>query len=363
MAADGAGEKRSRSSGAIAPGVRLRLDPEDEGMHELGPEEHFNESMYFNFFDPVERIGGWVRLGNRANQGYAERTVCLYLPDGEIAFDYARPAIADNARFAAGGMAFEVREPFRELAVSFEGEVIRLADGFVMADPKTAYATSPRAKATVDLTVEGVSPMLGGEAVAEDGGPLPETHGGDFARGHYEQHIVSTGSVRVGDREWRVRAPGLRDHSWGPRHWQSPWWYRWLTGNFGRDAGFVASVIARRDGSRTVGGVVFREGRYEQIHDVRLRTVWHEQNATQTALSLTLATDEGSYEVEGSVLSMVPLRNRRTDADGSPLTTRIAEGLTEWRCPALAEQPGGGMSEYLDQIIDGAPVGRAEEDR
>ena len=27
------------------------------------------------------------------------------------------------------------------------------------------------------------------------------------------------------------RAFGLRDHSWGPRFWQSPWWYRWLTGH------------------------------------------------------------------------------------------------------------------------------------
>ena len=31
------------------------LKPEDDGMHELGPEPNFNESMYFNFFDPAGR--------------------------------------------------------------------------------------------------------------------------------------------------------------------------------------------------------------------------------------------------------------------------------------------------------------------
>jgi hypothetical protein len=36
-----------------------------------------NESMYFNFFDRERGIGGFVRLGNRANEGRAEMTVTL----------------------------------------------------------------------------------------------------------------------------------------------------------------------------------------------------------------------------------------------------------------------------------------------
>ncbi len=44
-------------------------------MHELGPEPNFNESMYFNLYDPEEGVGGWFRCGNRANEGYAEMTV------------------------------------------------------------------------------------------------------------------------------------------------------------------------------------------------------------------------------------------------------------------------------------------------
>jgi len=48
------------------------------------------------------------------------------------------------------------------------------------------------------------------------------------------------------------------------------------------------------------------------------------------------------------------LRNRRTTPDGKELTTRITEGMTEYRCNG---QVGYGLSEYLDQIVDGRPTG------
>ena len=37
------------------------------------------------------------------------------------------------------------------------------------------------------------------------------------------------------------------------------------------------------------------------------------------------------------------------------LQTRITEGMTEYRCGDLV---GYGLSEYLDQIIDGQPNGK-----
>ncbi|MFZ4810183.1 MAG: DUF7065 domain-containing protein, partial [Ilumatobacteraceae bacterium] len=89
--------------------MAVRLDPSDEYMHELGPEPNFNESMYINCFDPEQQVGGWFRIGNRPNEGYAEMTVCLYLPpvdDGDrrsVAFMYKRPTIDNNDRFDAGG--------------------------------------------------------------------------------------------------------------------------------------------------------------------------------------------------------------------------------------------------------------------
>lgn len=355
------------SQGSIAPGVRLRLGPEDEGMHPLGPELNFNESMYINFFDAGSGLGGFFRLGNRANEGHAELTVCLYQPDGSVAFAFARPAITGNDAFDAGGLSFTVTEPFQSLTVRFAGEALHLHDPLDMADPKAAYADNPRVHVSAELHYRGCSPMLGGEPVAEEGVTALPAHDGDFAVGHYEQHVVASGHVTVGDHAYAVsEGVGLRDHSWGPRHWQSPWWYRWLTGNLGPHAGFVASVIARRDGSRVIGGVVFRDGDYEQITDVTLRTDWADApgvpgGVVQQTIVVDLVTTRQSYAVRGSVDVVVPLRHRRTDDQGAPLLTRITEGMTRWSCPALSPVLGSGLSEYLDQVIDGEPVGRREE--
>ena len=39
-------------------------------------------------------------------------TMCLFLPDGRVAFMFRRPKITSNDAFDAAGMRFEVIEPF-----------------------------------------------------------------------------------------------------------------------------------------------------------------------------------------------------------------------------------------------------------
>jgi hypothetical protein len=250
------------------------MEPSDEYMHTLEEASNFNESMYFNAYDPAERVGGFLRLGNRANEGYAELTTCIYLPDGRVAFTYHRPEISDNDAFDAGGTRFEVVEPFVSLRASYHGKICLLDEPLQMADPRKAFTENPWTDCAVELDYRGLSPMLGGEPVNDDGSPITENADQAFARGHYEQHVGARGVIRVGDEEWPVDGYGLRDHSWGPRYWQAPWWYRWLTGNFGEDGGFVISVITGRDGSQRVGGVVLEDGKYHFIERASIDTDW-----------------------------------------------------------------------------------------
>ena len=63
------------------------------------------------------------------------------------------------------------------------------------------------------------------------------------------------------------------------------------------------------------------------------------------------------YDPRRKERNLAPLRNRRTTPEGEELLTRISEGLTEWRCEGRV---GHGLSEYLDQIIDGKPVGHGD---
>jgi hypothetical protein len=81
---------------------------------------------------------------------------------------------------------------------------------------------------------------------------------------------------------------------------------------------------------------------------------WDERHQ-QTAMRCWARTELGEeYEVEGEVLSLIPLRNRRRTPDGQELYTRITEAMTRFRCRG---RTGIGMSEYLDQVVDGRPVG------
>ncbi len=333
--------------------MRLRLEPVDEYLHELGPEPTFNESMYFNVYDPTARLGAFFRVGNRANEGTGEMTCCVYLPDGRVGFMFKRPQVDDNSAFDSAGMRFEVIEPFEHLRVTYEGKLVMLDDPLAMTDPGAAFTENPHVPCTVELEYRRVSDMFGGEP--EEAHERP---GEEFAKGHYEQLVSATGTITVDGQSWTVAGFGLRDHSWGPRTWQAPWYYRWLTANFGDDFGFMLSRVARRQGPGTRGGFVWEGGQMHLCHDAEISTGWadpgrYHREVTGVLRSKGADGDPREWKVQGRVLNLIPLRNRR---DG--LVTRISEGLTEW---TLADgRVGYGLSEYLDQIIDDEPVGLDE---
>jgi len=334
-------------------GDRIVLEPSDEYCHAPDAAENYNESMYFNVFDPARKVGGWLRLGNRVNEGYAELSACLYLPDGRVGFMFQRPKIDNNDELCAGGMRVEVVEPFRRLRVTYDGSVLLLSDPLEMAHPSRAFKNNPLVDCKVALDYRGIAPMYGGRPVRSDGSDVAVDPEKSFAKAHYEQHVAATGSFDIGSEHWDLDGFGLRDKSWGPRYWQSISWYRWLPMNFGPDFGMMISVIGLEGGEPRRSGMVLRDGEYVTITDVRIESQW-DANWYQTRLRAWVETDEREYDVEGEVVSMIPLRNRRKRDDGTDLVTRITEGMTRYTCDG---RTGYGMSEYLDQIVDGRPVG------
>jgi hypothetical protein len=336
-----------------ASGIRIVLEPEDEFNHEPDPVPNYNESMYFNVFDPQQLVGGWFRMGNRVNEGYAEMSVCLYLPDGRVGFMFGRPKIDTNEVFNAGGMSIEVVTPFEALKVNYEGKVLLLDEPWQMANPKKAFTENPQVPAKVSLDYRGVAPMYGGRPVNADGSDIVTAAEKSFAKAHYEQHVAATGTIEVGDETFQISGFGLRDKSWGPRYWQAISWYRWLPMNFGEDFAMMLSVIDRGGREPRQSGMVLENGEYHEIREVSLDTVWDER-WHQTSMTAVAKTDHRTYEITGEVMSLIPLRNRRETPEGEMLHTRITEGMTRFECDGKV---GYGLSEYLDQIVDGAPVG------
>ncbi len=327
----------------------FRLEPRDEFPHQPDPTDTFNESVYMNGFDPAQRMGGWMRLGNRANEGYAEVSVCLYLPGGRIACQFQRPSIDGNDRFDAGGLCYECVEPFKRCDMSYEGELLLLDDPELLRNPGTLFEQAPRADASVSWVGSGLSPVHGGEPSTAEQETL---YGRDFSRGHFNQHTRIVGSIRVGHEEWTLDGFGWRDHSWGPRTWQAIYAYRLLLANFGEDRGFMLLKNIAPDGRARRLGVMLIDGAYEELVDLDVATKWN-ASADPESVRVAVATPERRELIEARVITLAPLRNRRP-AGEEVLVSRIAEGFTEF---TWGDRTGYGIIEYIERIVDGQPVG------
>jgi RNase P/RNase MRP subunit p29 len=316
------------------------LAPEDDLMHPLGPEQNFNESAYYNFFDTKRSLGGWFRIGNRANEGNAERTVCLYLPDGRVLFSFGRPAISNNDAFDAAGLRFEVVEMTDRHRTTFDGNVVELREPRQMADPRDAFKNNPKKRVTFDLEHIAVGPLYGHKAEEKPG----EDASQGFARAHFEQHMRVTGSLTIDGEVHRIEGFGLRDHSWGPRFWQSIHSYEWLTMNFGEGLGAMVSIVQRdAEGKQTSrGGVIVRGMEMERIVDAQITAEYEDNGLYHKSLTAKVKTESGAeHTITGKVTGFIPLRNRRENQE-----TFIGEGMTEWR---MGDQVGYGLSEFLRQ--------------
>lgn len=338
---------------------QLRLDPRDEYTHTPEPVPNYNESMYVNAFDSGRGIGAWMRVGNRPNEGYAEMTCCVYLPDGRVGFMFGRPKIAGNAAVAAGGMAFEVIEPFKRLRVRYEGELLLMDDPHAMADPSSAFKRYPKQAASIELDYEGVSPIHGGEIVSLDGRPIELDPEQSVYRGHIEQHTVVRGQISVSGTTYAIDGTGYRDKSWGPRHWHNFFWYKWTPVTFDREFAMLLSIKGRKGKPNHVSGNVLRDGRFEPVIDGRIETEYDAQYYPR-ALTAHIETELGSYLLTGKMRTTVPLRHKRVGSDDPGSYTRITESMTEYRC---AGRTMLGMTEYLDVMVGGVPISLLEEGR
>jgi len=328
--------------------AEYRLDKIDEMPHEPGSENHFNESVYVNGFDFSRPLGGWLRLGNRANEGYAELAVCLFLPDGTIACQFLRPAIADNTRFDAGGMAYSVERPFEQVTMRYCGEVMLVEDRALLRSPRRLFDEAPRAACTLEWQVRGVSPLHGGSPMTADQQTM---FGRDFSLGHFNQHTAVEARIEIGTQRYDFAGFGWRDHSWGPRLWQNILFDRGFYVSFGAERGLTLLKIANADGIVRRAGVLFRDGRYEAISDLDVFTDW-DADKDPSAVTLTARSTSWRAVIHGRVLNVAPLTNRR-EIDGQMLHSRIAECFTEFDWDG---HRGYGMTEYVERLQDGTPV-------
>ncbi|HEY2750229.1 DUF7064 domain-containing protein [Phenylobacterium sp.] len=332
-------------------GVFGDLVPEDDLMHPVSEASSHNESMFFNFFDTPKRTGGFVRIGNRPNEGHAEMTFCLFLPDGSMLFQWGRPAIEANDRFEAAGLCFEVVEPGEHLRIRFVGEAVHLADPLQMVDPGAAMRRNPRLLTDLSLDCRATSPLVG--SASGDSSAAIFLQG----VGHYQQACTYRGRLSYADQRIEIDALGVRDHSWGKRVWHDIHRDRSFWACADERLGFIAcKTWSGEDPEPDIVGCVIEDGAVRRLKSVVLTSRYADSSARHQAFDLELTEASGRcWALNGQALSYIPLRHRRPDRP----VLHLGQAMS------LFSLNGGpaflGLSEYFDaQSAVDAICGSAE---
>lgn len=294
-----------------------RYNIEHEALQPPGEHESHNDSAYFNFTpaDGAGVAGAVVRIGMRPGEGYSEASVVLPRADGTVVFQYARtPLDADSfpvgsPRWESGALVLEAVEPTRRWRISYRGGGARLvSDPLAFADrPGEVWRASPPVDCEFELDWQADFPM---HVLSAEGNLMPGSDEVAYGKNHYEQFGRVGGTLRLGDEEHRIAgAPSFRDHSWGPRVWESAPDQDFVTVYL--DDGRRAVAVANRSGGRQdAHGVILVPGADEpvQIERYEIRTDYAGGPSPGAAIGWSFAGEGQAIDVEGEVIGFMPLR-------------------------------------------------------
>ena len=279
--------------------MRMRLEPEDDYFHAPDDDPNYNESRYYNFFDPdprARRVGAHGEPPQRGLRG-----------DDRVPLP-ARRARRVHVQAAATSTATTRTTPagcgsrwWRRTRSTTSPTTARCACSPTRArwpTPGRRSRSNPHEPCAIDLRRHRGRPTV---AAANPSGTRARSR-------RPGRRTASRGPHRAADGDHRGRRRsasssfdldaglGLRDHSWGPRVWQSIWWYRWLTASFG-PLGIACTLRGERDADgRNVSGYVF------DVEQLRRHTAWC-RCATSTLTS--------EYDDEGFVRAQRRRRHHR----------------------------------------------------
>ncbi|MCW1959020.1 MAG: ecdysteroid 22-kinase family protein, partial [Mycobacterium sp.] len=190
------------------PSPALQPDPADEAAHAPGEEPLWNESWYWDFADPEQGIGGWIRLGLVPNQNVAWINALICGPDiptvACVDFQAALPGNPNDIRSGGIEMRHAATVPLRDYQVTVSGPAQSYDDPSALLRGEDGRASD----LGMDLTwTTAATPYAYRIAT------------------RYEVPCTVSGSVTADGRTYRFDAvPGQRDHSHGVRDWWSMDW-------------------------------------------------------------------------------------------------------------------------------------------
>ena len=298
----------------------LVVDPSDEGRHDPGPEELWNESWYFDAVSDDGTLGVYHRIGRMPNAGSCLLSTCIVRPGGDsiMLVDAAAPLPpkddeAQRIETATARVSQHCEQPLQRFRVRSAGTAAAHADH---SAPLRQEAGEP-----VEIEIDLVW----------------ETAGVPFQwrlATRYEIPCRVTGTVTVDGETIEFAGPGQRDHSWGSRDW---WASDWMWSGLHLDDGTHTHAVAVPTHPDFGVGYVQKDGEMTETSGIR-----HTCEVTGDGLvsSAKVAMDPGGIDLtveplgfgalyleapDGRVSHFPRAMVRLTGADG-----RSGLGWMEW---------------------------------
>jgi hypothetical protein len=241
---------------------------QDEVAHRAGPQQHWQESVVLIWWDQQHNIGGFHRIGHEPNHDGGKVALWhnLFTPQGVFRRNHFLPLRRDD-----------------HLTNGFGGGI----DGYRFEYDSHCRWTLNDQEASATLQLEDFHPSM-------DGYTKTGSFGNDFAPHHLEVACRVRGSVTVGSNTTQIEGMGMRDHGWGPRHWQAMLSHRWAAAVFGPDLSVVVVTFQGMDDRLVKFGWVVREQRVIYARDIDVLSFIDIDGVTNRGgeVRLTLTTGE-----------------------------------------------------------------------
>jgi Phosphotransferase enzyme family len=271
----------------------LRPALDDEGQHPPTDEPLWSESWYFDFADPGQDVGGWVRLGLIPNEGHAWINALLCGPDlptiAVLDWDAPLPESPASVRTADVELRLDAVEPLQSYRVSLRGR------GEAHDDP--AALLRGEAGRPVDVEMDLTWTTAG----------TPYQY---RLSTRYEIPCTVSGTVTADGRTFTFAdVAGQRDHSWAARDW---WSMEWVWSALHLDDGtHLHGLDLRIPGAPPLSaGYSQREGEVVELQSVVARETFGDN---ELPLGTTLELEPGGVTASIDVRGHAPVLLTSTD--------------------------------------------------
>ncbi len=247
----------------------------------------------------IEAVAGsWDKRGLQVNLGFPSGRSAVVREGGEGRSPVDQDGVCRT--FAAGGLEFRCVEPFKTLAVTYEGTAFdTTAAALATADP-----SGPRVPLRVDVELTcAAPPWISGTLIEAAKELFNDGFAGAFISPRYEQLCTARGRVRLGDESWEFTGTALRIHRQGRRDTGGFWGHCWPSALFPSGRGFGALAFPERpDGEPTFNeGFVFDGERL--IPATLVDAPWLTRlQPNGENVPVTLRTADGDVHIEGETV-------------------------------------------------------------